>query len=268
VKLRNLLPTGALIAGLGMSSMVVLCGVGVSVASADPVSAPLCPSPGKALSGHYSNLTVRGNAYVADGATLSVRSNLRLAPGSCLDAFSLGTVHVGDEVVVHQGATLALGCAPGANGPPPLPPCGLSTTDDTVGGDILALGPQTMYLTAVTVGGSVISVGGGPGAQAVGVSFPVKNMNIHGSLVLWGWHGGWIGALRNHVDGNVVISHNVGSRPGDDGQPDSTEVDGNTIGGNLVCLHNAPRARFGDAPPPNVNTVGGRAIGECRGLVG
>lgn len=262
MKVRILLGAAVIVFGAGLAGLV---GPAVA-ASADPVSAPLCPAAGLALAGTHHNLTVRGNAYVADGATLTVTGNLTLAPGSCLDAFSLGTVHVGYNVLVSRGATLALGCAPGANGPPPIAPCYFQTTNDTVGGSILAYGPQTMYLTAVTVGHNVISIGGGPGTQAVAVSFPVKNMNIHGNLVLAGWQGGWIGALRNHVDGNMVIVHNAGSRLGSTGVPDSTEIDGNTVGRNLICVGNSPTARFGDAPPPHANVVSGVAVGECAGL--
>ena len=258
MKVRILLGAAVIAFGAGLAG---LAGP-VVAASADPVSAPLCPAAGLALAGTHHNLTVRGNAYVADGATLTVTGNLRLAPGSCLDAFSLGTVHVGHNVLVSHGATLALGCAPGANGPPPIAPCYFQTTNDTVGGSIIAYGPQTMYLTAVTVGHNVISIGGGPGTAAVGVSFPVKNMNIHGNLVLAGWHGGWIGALRNHVDGDMVIAGNAGSRIGESGVPDSTEIVTNTIAGKLACYANVPAAQFGDSGgSPNI--VGGFAVGQC-----
>ena len=174
---------------------------------------------GADLSGTYHNLTVTKTAYVRKRDTLKVTGNLTLAPGACLDAFSLGTVIVGHNVTVEKGATLALGCAPGSNGPPGIPPCGYSVADDTVGGNITANQPLTMYLTAVTVGGNVVSEGGG--FSTPGLSFPVKSMNIGGNLVLQGWTGGqgaWIGALRNQVGGNLIMSNNVGHRPGDEWQ--------------------------------------------------
>jgi hypothetical protein len=245
------------------------------IASADPTYAPICESSeataGTALSGDYKSLTVSGIAFVASGATLSVSGNLTVAPGACLDAFSLGAVHVGHNVTVGPGATLALGCAPGSNGPPGIEPCGYAVADDTVGGNITADQPLTMYLTAVTVGGNVVSNGGG--FSAPGLSFPVKNMNIGGNLVLQGWQGGpgaWIGALRNQVDGNVIMNNNVGFRPGEDNPNDSTEVDGNTVGNNLICQNNTPPAHYGDAYNPaegnGPNTVGHLAIGECASL--
>jgi hypothetical protein len=250
------------------------------MAAAQPSTTPpvafsvicLGATSGTAISGNFTNLTITGNMYVADGANLTVSRTLTVAPGACLDAFSLGTVHVGQDVLVQSGATLALGCAPGANGPPPTAPCFFQTTNDTVGGSIIGNGPLTMYLTAVKVGGSVISNGGGPGVQNPVISFPVKNMSIGGNLVLQGWHGAWIGALRNRVGGSVTISNNVGSRVGESGTLDSTEVVDNTVGGNLVCQNNAPPAQFGDAleDPLNgngFNRVGGKAIGECQALV-
>lgn len=244
-------------------------------AKADPTAAPICgaaeAAAGTSLSGSYHNLTITGIAYVDNGASLTVSGNLTLAPGSCLDAFSTGTVQVGRNVNVGSGATLALGCAPGSNGPPPIAPCFFTTTADTVGGNITADQPETMYLTAVTVGGNVVSNGGG--FSAPGLSFPVKNMNIKGNLILQGWQGGpgaWIGALRNTVGGNVVISNNAGYRPGDDGSNDSTEVVGNTVGHNLICQNNTPAALYGDAYNPEIgngpNVVAGKAIGECAGL--
>ena len=216
MRIRVLLGAAVLVAS---SVSIALVGT-PGVTGADPVAAPLCGSTeataGTALSGTYGNLTVTGIAYVDNGATLNVTGNLTVAPGSCLDAFSTGTVHISHNVIVKRGATLALGCAPGANGPPPLAPCYFTTTDDTVGGSITAHQPKTMYLTAVTVGRNVVSDGGG--FSTPGLSFPVKDMKIGGNLVLQGWHGGpgaWIGALRNQVGGNMIVSHNVGDRPGE-----------------------------------------------------
>lgn len=267
---------------LGVATVLVCAGAIAAVlvgaagtANADPTAAPICGSSeataGTALSGSYRNLTVSGIAYVDNGASLTVSGNLTLAPGSCLDAFSTGTVQVGHNVNVGNGATLALGCAPGSNGPPPIAPCFFTTTDDTVGGNITADAPLTMYLTAVTVGGNVVSSGGG--FSTPGLSFPVKDMSIGGNLIMQGWQGGpgaWIGALRNQVGGNLVMSNDVGYRPGDDGANDSTELDGNTVGKNLICENNIPAANYGDAfgnPPSNgPNVVGHKAIGECASL--
>ena len=273
MKFRILLGAAVLLASSGAMASALVGTAGT--ASADPTAAPICGSSeataGTALSGNHQNLTVNGIAYVNNGATLNVSGNLTVAPGACLDAFSTGTVHVGHNVSVDNGATLALGCAPGSNGPPPIAPCFFTTTDDTVGGNITADSPLTMYLTAVTVGGNVVSNGGG--FSTPGLSFPVKNMNIGGNLVLQGWQGGpgaWIGALRNQVGGNLILSNNAGFRPGETNPNDSSEVDGNTVGRNLICQNNVPAAHYGDAYNPAIgngpNTVDHQALGECASL--
>jgi len=236
-------------------------------ASADNVTLPLCPSLGNAVSGTYNgSLTITGDAYVAKGATLTVRGNLTIAPGACLDAFSLGTVTVGGNVLVGSGAILALGCSPGALGPPlDQAPCSGQTTSDVVGGSILANQPLTMYLTADTIHGSVISNGGG-GSAALTTSFPIKENSIGGNLIVQGWQGAWFGALRNHVRGNAIFQNNSAFIPGVTGQgPDSTEIVANTVSGSLICTGNSPGAQFGDAGnTPNV--VSGNALGECAAI--
>jgi hypothetical protein len=133
-----------------------------------------------------------------------------------------------------------------------------------VGGNIVANQPLTMYLTADTIGGSVISKGGGPGLGAPPttpyVNFPTKENTIGGNLVIDGWQGGWIGALRNDVGGNVNISNNTSAI-----DPDSTEVASNIIGGNLICSGNSPAAQFGDSGG-SPNAVGGNKVSQCAGL--
>ena len=103
---------------------------------------------------------------------------------------------------------------------------------------------------------------------------PIKDNVIDGNLTVHGWAGAWFGVIRNHVGGNVVISHNVGARVGAEdpfiGVPDSTEVATNTIHGNLICYGNTPAAQLADTvlEGGTVNSVGGNAIGECAGLTG
>jgi hypothetical protein len=237
-------------------------------ATADQTAVPLCPGGDvTAVHGTHRSLIITGQDYVpvtGNATGLTVRGNLTIAPGACLDAFSLAPVHVSGNIFVEQGATLALGCSPGALGPPVQPPCNSETTSDTVGGNIVANQPLTMYLTADTIGGSVISKGGGPGLGAPPttpyVNFPTKENTIGGNLVIDGWQGGWIGALRNDVGGNVNISNNTSAI-----DPDSTEVASNIIGGNLICSGNSPAAQFGDSGG-SPNAVGGNKVSQCAGL--
>jgi hypothetical protein len=241
-----------------------LCAVLALAASAAPAAAEpggpghgpeICASAGTPLSGNYGNLALTGNNYVAAGATLNVWGNLVIAPGACLDGFSTATVHVGGNVLVGRNAILGLGCATGVDFE--FAPCEDTTTDDTIGGSLLAFDPYTMYLTADAINGSLVSLGGGPGAPpAPFVNFPIKQMTIHGNALISGWEGGWFGFLRNVVNGSVIVSSIHAS------DPDSTEVVTNTVHGNLICNDNSPAVQFGDSLG-SPNEVGGFALGEC-----
>jgi hypothetical protein len=249
---------------LGLCMMVALA-VWVPPATADPTAGPpICPGPASGVvpvTGSYGNLTITGNRYVASGTTLTVRRNLTIAPGACLDAFTLGTVAVGGNVHVDRGAILGLGCTPGSLGPPlDQPPCNGQTTNDTVGGNIVASQPLTMYLDGDTIHGNVISNGGGPGLipnPFVFVTFPIKDNTIGGNLIFQGWQGGWAGAIRDTVGGNLIFSRNMSVL-----DPDANEVVTNTISGNLICQGNSPAVQVGDSGG-SPNNVGGRKIGQC-----
>jgi len=241
-------------------AMVVAVGIWPAPAGADPFKGPpICSSAGVAVSGSHGNLTIRGNAYVPGHKTLRVRGNLWVAPGACLDAFTKGTVKVAGNVVVGKGAVLALGCTPQSIGP--VPPCGNTTTKDVVGGSILADRPLTMYLDGDTIGGNVISNGGGPGLHGTFLNFPVKDNTIGGNLVIQGWRGGWVGSIRNTVAGNVVFSNNKSVA-----DPDSNEVQTNDISGNLVCRGNSPATHVNPDDGGLPNTVAGRKIAQCAKL--
>jgi len=244
--------------------VVVLSALGAWAASAnaDPSVLPLCNGPETLISGNYGNLTITGNRGVSNTGTLRVWGNLRIAPGACLDAFSMGSVSVRGNVLVGPGAIFALGCALDAVGPPPPPsPC-TASTNDVVGRNIVAIDPWTMYLTADAVRGNVVSIGGGPGPTLDPyVNFPIKDMAIGGNLIVQKWQGAWFGALRNRVSGNMIVNNVTGVDIGEFG-PDSNEVNTNTVSGNLACFDNSPAIQFGDSGgAPNV--VSGRAFGQC-----
>lgn len=256
--------------------LVCLCAVAAfgvqatsAVADPDPTTPAICAnqSAEAPLSGTYGNLTLTGEHYVPAGQTLTVTGNLKLAPGACLDAFTLGTVTVAHNVIVGNGAILALGCTPGSLGPPfDQAPCDGMTTNDVVGGNVTADHPWTMYLDGDTIWGNLTSTGGGPGPTFNPyVNFPIKDNTIHGNVVVTGWQGAWFGFIRNTAYKNVTLNHNVGVTIGDLGTPDSSEVATNTITGNLICQANVPAAQFGDSGG-TPNTVGGKEIGQCAGL--
>ena len=165
-------------------------------------------SDGVLHGGTYRGVTVRGSCTIDAGAVVWIKGNLTVARGASLDdhgaeGFRGAQVHVTGNVHVGKGAVLGLGYnAPeGTLGP------------DTVGGSIVADQPLALQLGSVTVGGSVISIGGGVLSTSAADfrNFPIKDNVIHGNLVIAGWRGGWMGAIRNHVGRNVIIFRNVSS---------------------------------------------------------
>jgi hypothetical protein len=232
---------------LGLCSVMAV-GVFAATATADPYG--LCYGPETAISGVVNgNLTITGKRFVDFGQSLTVNGNLTIAPGACLEAF-VGSAAVKGNVKVEKGGVFGLGYGPG--------------TFYTVGGNIVANQPGSLYLGGATVYGNVVSNGGGDLAR----NFPIKDSTIYGNLVVQGWHGLWIGLLRNTVGGNVIFSKTSGIQTGEDdfeGILDSTEVADNVISGNLICEGNSPAAQVGDSGGgPNI--VGGNAIGECASL--
>ncbi len=247
---------------VGLCAALAL-GVWVASAVADPnVGPPICPGGGAtetAIAGSYGNLTITGNRFVASGTSLIVSGNLTVAPGACLDAFTMGTVHVRGNLLVRPGALLALGCTINSIGPEGSPCTG--TTNDTVDGSLIADHALTMYLDGNTIHGNLFSDGGGPGLTGPFINFPIKDNTIDGNLTVQGWKGGWAGLIRDTVGGNVVFSKN-----GSVQDPDSNEVQTNVITGNLTCKDNSPAAQVNPADGGLPNTVGGQKIGQCAGL--
>ena len=227
--------------------------LGVFAATATAEQYGLCPDTATAISGNYGNLTITGNRYVEFGQSLTVTGNLTIAPGACLEAF-VGSAAIGGNVKVGKGAVFGLGYGPGSF--------------YTVGGNIDANQPASLYLGGATVRGNVISNGGGDPNR----NFPIKDNTIGGNLIVQGWNGLWIGLLRNHVGGNVIFSKNSGTQTGDEPLHRGTGFLRDRLQrrrGNLICQRNTPAAQIGDAglePGNGPNTVSGNKIGECAGL--
>ena len=230
----------------------------VSVAAATAIGAP--PNAGSCAGGliqggTYSGFTVTGNCFFA-GAPITINGNLKIADGASLNAHAatFAVVHVTGNVMVGRGSILGLG----RYGPPDVPQSGT-----VVDGNIVADSPMSLYLSAITVHGNLVSNGGsGPG-----LNFPIKNLVVDGNVIMQGWTGLWIGLFRSQVGGNVIFSKNSGNQIGDLGTPDSSEIADNVIGGNLICQGNDPAAQVGDSEG-GPNSVGGHAVGECASLAG
>lgn len=241
---------------VGFCVLLVL-GVAGSAAFAAAPGAATC-SGGAISAGTYNGLTVTGDCTFA-GGTVTVDGNLTVADGAILNdhAASTATVHVTGNVTVGKGAVLGLGTYnPRAS------------HDTTVDGNVVANQPLSLYLSFITVHGNVISNGGGLAPADPFRNFPTKDNTIEGNLVVQGWQGGWLGVIRNHVGGNVIVSKNASasSEEGPGVDTDSTEVQTNVIGGNLICQGNTPSAQVNADDGGQPNLVAGQKVGECAGL--
>ena len=247
---------------VGVLVLAVAAPVAGSGSASATATSNVCTG-GEIASGSYAWLSIKGDCTISDDATVNVKKILYLAPGAVLNAVSLATVRVGGNVYVSPGAILGLGCT--------IIGVGCSANSDVaIGGNIVLHSPLTMFLDGIKVGGNVISTGGGPGsgvtADNIAYNFVFKDNVVGGAVRLTGWHGGWAGAIRNTVGHNLVFSSIKGN------DPDSSEIVHNTVGGNLVCWGNSPKAQFGDAvtgSPPGYaqNVVGGHTRGQCKALV-
>lgn len=243
--------------------------------------------PGTLDSGTYQHVTVQGPCLVPNGANITIRAGLSLAPHSVLLAFFTSqNMSIYGGITIGQGAVLGLGCTPefgcdGLNGNPP-------PSQDVVHGGIVTNDALSMYLNGDTIYGDVSFIGGGAGpdcvdheaANSIGHSLAVKDNTFYGNVTLQGWAGCWIGFLRNTVHGVVTIADDYANQdssqyiddPFNFQGADSTEVVANTIWGGLNCYGNTPAAQFGDAildGPPGYgpNTVHGSVTGECLALL-
>jgi hypothetical protein len=262
-----------------LASLVGLLTMAVagSALAGKPSAAPDPCQGGTLAPGTYGALTFTHDCVIDSMVTID--GNVVVANGVYLSAGWPGTMlTVNGNVDVRKGATLGLGCAFFYNtcgfvpGPPPPPWGGVNVT---VNGNITANQALSVYLDWTAVHGNVVVNGGGDasmvdtGGQENGLVLPIKDNVIDGNVIVHGWAGAWFGVIRNRIGGNVMVSHDSGTRVGTDppyvGVPDSTEVATNTIGGNLICQHNSPAAQLGDtggAP----NAVAGNKIGECTGV--
>jgi hypothetical protein len=227
---------------------------------------------GPVAAGSYSSLTITGVCTV-DAGTVNVASNLTVAPGGALlAAFGGSDVHVGGNLIVQSNGALILGCEPEAficrNDPDQK--VGTLSTNDTVGKNLTATGAIAVIVHATTVGINTVVQGGGGGVNCstffLGPEGPpayidFEDNTIGGNSIIQGVQSCWAGYIRNHVSGNVIYQGNSFA------DPDASELTTNVVGQNMICSGNSPQVQFGDSHG-TPDTVGGKAIGECKNVVG
>jgi hypothetical protein len=250
----------------------ILLVLGLSGSGAFAAPKETCSS---GMSGTHGSVTVVGPCFV--GADITINGNLTLNDGSIFAGF--GTVTITGNVTVGKGAQLFLGwdADEGELGP------------DSVGGNVVANQPLSLYIGNVTVHGNLVSNGGGTAARFY--NFPIKDNRIDGNLVIHGWNGGWWGVIANSVGGNVDLSNNrsvvqpagecegtfpVGCAAAPGAFFDASEVQSRIvpgvinnpqhISGNLICRGNTPAAQINALDGGGPNVVDGNRIGQCAGL--
>ncbi len=217
-------------------------------------------------SGSYASITVTGECSVSADAVIRVAGNVTVRSGASLDAQGApSTITVGHNVTAASGSFLGLGCQP----PSFTGNSGHACYSDedapdvrttiTVKGNVTALGAELVLLNGVTVKGNVTLLGGG------GPIWSVKNNTIEGNLTIAGQRTEWLGVLFNSVGRNATLLHITltEDHPGASG---AVYIVRNTVGRNLICAGLKPGVSGGFVPG-SVNTVGGRAIGQCASLV-
>src|SRR5581483_3254148 len=137
---------------LGVCVLLAVGAVGSSALASRPGSATCAGGP--IASGTYNGLTVTGNCTFVPGAVITIDGNLVVEDGAALNdhAASTATVTVTGNVLVGKGAVLGLGTYN------PFAP-----HNSSVGGNVIANQPLSLYLSFLTIHGSLISNGGGGG---------------------------------------------------------------------------------------------------------
>ncbi|QDP94852.1 DUF342 domain-containing protein [Microlunatus elymi] len=243
------------------AAILIVAGTAVASAQGTAARAYTCTG-GDVPSGNYTSLIVTGNCAVADGAMINVSGNVYVAANAVLDAQSApATITVGHNVTAMRGSLLGLGCQPpsytgNSAHPCTVDPDGHSTI--TVRGNVTAFGANTVLLNGISVTGNVTLAGGGGE-----IPWSIKNNTIGRNLTVTGQTAIWVGVLFNQVGGNVTLADITVTDP--DPVP-RVFIVRNTVRHNLVCVGLRPGVSGGFIPG-EVNTVGGRAIGQCAALV-
>ena len=235
--------------------------------------------PGVLAGTFRGNVVIKGVCAVNGGAAV-IKGDLILAPGSVLNAtFALNDVAgtgtssltVRGNIRVQRGATLGMGCEPNfmpCTDDPNAGTGGTLTGQNRVSGDVLASGALGVIIHASKIGGNVIILGGGGGVTCAIPSSGIFHLlgspvfsdaednSIGGSLAIAQLRTCWLGALRNHVRGNLITAHNKMA------DPDANEVLANHVRGDIACFKNHPATQYGDSGS-TPNLVQGRAFGEC-----
>jgi hypothetical protein len=225
--------------------------------------------PGSAgtIKGTYSGDVVVDGTCAVDAGPAVINGNLILLPGSTLvAAFASDDLTVRGSIQVKDFAALIIGCNPvsfscvdNADG----------TATAEVSKNLTAELPLGLVAHNTTVDGKAVIDRGGGGINCISTPFPgifgvlgspayvgIEDSSVHLSLTIQGVFTCWLGVLRVKVGRNLTVANNIWVHP------DSGEVVGNFIGGNISCSGNNRDIQFGDSGAAP-NQVRGTASGQC-----
>ena len=193
----------------------------------------------------------------------SFNPNDQPATGPCTKTY---TGKVSSAILVSSNSTTCIVNATVVSGATISVPAGaeLVVTDSTVAGSIVATNPHAMTICNSKFGGS-INVSGSTAFVLIGdggdgsSNSPCLGNTIKGSVTLTKATGG-IELGGNTITGSTTITSNVAPNGGTPTEDAATEVEGNTIGGALLCLNNTPAPTYDGA----TGTVSGQRVGQCK----
>jgi hypothetical protein len=222
---------------------------------------------GTVAPGAYGTLAIAGSCQI-NGGDVTVQHNLVIKKGAVLiAAYGGSNLNVGGGIRMGPNSVLVLGCEPTEfqclNDPD-----NVSSTFDTIGGNLVANAAVAVIVHHTTLNGGVSQVDGGGGLTCNPI-FPngpppysdYTDNTIGGDATVADLHTCWNGFFRNTVSGSVHFNNNhtvIG---------DGNLVGQNTIAHDLSCFHNSPKPHLSDVTPAVPNKVGGTAAGQCKALI-
>jgi hypothetical protein len=265
LKNRLLLP----LAGIGAVACLAMVMAGSAGAAPRYSCSGTFASPGT-LAGTYSNVVIRGVCGVT--GTTTITGNLVIARGSTLAAVFAGAdLSVHGNTHVQRDGTVIAGCDP-VHSTCIDDPSGSSST--SILGNLIETQPLGVVIHDSSIGGNVVSAGGGGGVtcdpSGVFEQFgsPVysdfAHTQITGNITVTGDRSCWLGIDHDQIGGSVHLQNNQFA------DPDAIEVIDNTIGSNIVCRQNSMVWDSADLAEDSLyprayepNTVGGIRVGQC-----
>jgi len=194
--------------------------VGLAAAPVGAASNPATTCIGPLPPGTYGSITVPA------GATCDL---------------GVGPVVVRGGVLVSPGASFLLGFEGG-------PATG------TINGGIVAIGAAQVAVHNALIHGAVLVQGGSGPVVPVPACWPpsflspwcwyfsdFEDNTIDGAVTINGYNGIWLGFIRNHVNGTVMLTNNRQTY-------DETDVGANVVHGSLLCSGNVPLENTGGSP--------------------